>query len=72
MLQAHGAYGATYGGAFVMSVGRAWEGQVWNEGLSEEAYGTSAFGGEREVNWLSELEKWEHLYLSYRNNKTNV
>lgn len=57
VLQAHGAYGATYGGAFVMSGGRAGQGEVWNGGLSEEAYGTSVFGGEREVSWLSVLEK---------------
>lgn len=57
MLQAHGAYGATYGGAFVMSGGWAGVGEVWNEGLSESAYGTSVFGGEREVSWLSILEK---------------
>lgn len=44
-------------GCFVMSGDRAGEGEVWNEGLSEEAYGTSAFGEEREVSWLSVLEK---------------
>lgn len=53
MFQAHGAYGATYGGGGMVVEGGGDDEGLSGERLTERLYRT----GERRVSWLSVLEK---------------